>query len=329
MWRRCITSDSTYSPLSGPLPRRCRSRRVATGRRGRRGGNAGGTAPLGLQHGPHTSADRACGSRSRARPVRAPRQRTAQTSTGMDGHRFQPQRTGTTSPSVRGRSAGHRDRLPTLGCRSRRAASSWTCSCSRHAAAMPARCLPGAPAPCSGAIGVASPARRRTSVPHGRDRLRAHFVPEGAAWHLQISGELDNATMGSLLLLVNEQNKVTAVAFEKRSPTPPRRPNRALRGLRGRRPEHDRACARQPGLRGRLRLPRRFPGRHATEPVRSALPRTDHHLRPTAPCSSASSPQICRRRSEIFQAPMTVPPTPGCSPPKPGPFSRSCDADPT
>jgi len=38
--------------------------------------------------------------------------------------------------------------------------------------------------------------------------------PDGAAWHLQISGGLDNATMGSLLLLVNEQNKVTTAAFE-------------------------------------------------------------------------------------------------------------------
>ncbi|MFI8320809.1 hypothetical protein [Streptomyces sp. NPDC085529] len=38
--------------------------------------------------------------------------------------------------------------------------------------------------------------------------------PDGAAWHLQISGSLDNATMGSLLLLVNEQNKVTTSAFE-------------------------------------------------------------------------------------------------------------------
>ncbi|MFF5971751.1 hypothetical protein ACFY7C_09510 [Streptomyces sp. NPDC012769] len=38
--------------------------------------------------------------------------------------------------------------------------------------------------------------------------------PEGAAWHLQISGSLENATMGSLLLLVNEQNKVTTAAFE-------------------------------------------------------------------------------------------------------------------
>ncbi|MFD4376321.1 hypothetical protein [Streptomyces sp. NPDC058486] len=38
--------------------------------------------------------------------------------------------------------------------------------------------------------------------------------PDGAAWHLQISGSLENATMGSLLLLVNEKNKVTTAAFE-------------------------------------------------------------------------------------------------------------------
>ncbi|MEU7433706.1 hypothetical protein AB0B07_23175 [Streptomyces sioyaensis] len=38
--------------------------------------------------------------------------------------------------------------------------------------------------------------------------------PESAAWHLQISGALQDATMGSLLLLINEQNKVTAQAFE-------------------------------------------------------------------------------------------------------------------
>ncbi|MEU3426437.1 hypothetical protein [Streptomyces gardneri] len=38
--------------------------------------------------------------------------------------------------------------------------------------------------------------------------------PDAAAWHLQISGGLESATMGSLLLLVNEQNKVTAAAFE-------------------------------------------------------------------------------------------------------------------
>ncbi|MFF7646025.1 hypothetical protein [Streptomyces canus] len=38
--------------------------------------------------------------------------------------------------------------------------------------------------------------------------------PDEAAWHLQISGGLENATMGSLLLLVNERNTVTATAFE-------------------------------------------------------------------------------------------------------------------
>ncbi|MGW3493079.1 hypothetical protein [Streptomyces sp. NPDC001020] len=38
--------------------------------------------------------------------------------------------------------------------------------------------------------------------------------PDNAAWHLQISGGLDSATMGSLLLLVNERNSVTATAFE-------------------------------------------------------------------------------------------------------------------
>ncbi|MCX4981108.1 hypothetical protein [Streptomyces sp. NBC_00572] len=45
------------------------------------------------------------------------------------------------------------------------------------------------------------------------DFARTSF-PEGAAWHLQISGGLENATMGALLLLVNEQNKVTTAAFE-------------------------------------------------------------------------------------------------------------------
>jgi hypothetical protein len=45
------------------------------------------------------------------------------------------------------------------------------------------------------------------------DFARTSF-PEGAAWHLQISGGLESATMGSLLLLVNEQNTVTATAFE-------------------------------------------------------------------------------------------------------------------
>jgi len=38
--------------------------------------------------------------------------------------------------------------------------------------------------------------------------------PDNAAWHLQISGGLESATMGSLLLLVNERNTVTATAFE-------------------------------------------------------------------------------------------------------------------
>ncbi|GIH78375.1 hypothetical protein [Planobispora longispora] len=38
--------------------------------------------------------------------------------------------------------------------------------------------------------------------------------PENAAWHLQIGGNLHGATMGSLLLLVNEQNTVTATAFQ-------------------------------------------------------------------------------------------------------------------
>lgn len=45
------------------------------------------------------------------------------------------------------------------------------------------------------------------------DFARTSF-PENAAWHLQISGNLESATMGSLLLLVNEQNTVTAAAFE-------------------------------------------------------------------------------------------------------------------
>lgn len=38
--------------------------------------------------------------------------------------------------------------------------------------------------------------------------------PKHAGWHLQISGNLHAATMGSLLLLVNEQNTVTATAFQ-------------------------------------------------------------------------------------------------------------------
>ncbi|MGH3387444.1 MAG: hypothetical protein ACRDOO_01035 [Actinomadura sp.] len=38
--------------------------------------------------------------------------------------------------------------------------------------------------------------------------------PSNAAWHLQIGGNLHGATMGSLLLLVNEKNIVTATAFQ-------------------------------------------------------------------------------------------------------------------
>ncbi|WP_235458474.1 hypothetical protein [Streptomyces olivochromogenes] len=45
------------------------------------------------------------------------------------------------------------------------------------------------------------------------DFARTSF-PEHAAWHLQISGGLESATMGALLLLVNEQNTVTATAFQ-------------------------------------------------------------------------------------------------------------------
>ncbi|WP_209310946.1 hypothetical protein [Streptomyces spiramenti] len=45
------------------------------------------------------------------------------------------------------------------------------------------------------------------------DFARTSF-PDRAAWHLQISGSLESATMGSLLLLVNEKNTVTATAFE-------------------------------------------------------------------------------------------------------------------
>ena len=44
------------------------------------------------------------------------------------------------------------------------------------------------------------------------DFSRTSF-PDGAAWHLQVSGGLESATMGSLLLLVNERNTVTATAF--------------------------------------------------------------------------------------------------------------------
>ncbi|MGW2958264.1 hypothetical protein ACWDGI_07215 [Streptomyces sp. NPDC001220] len=45
------------------------------------------------------------------------------------------------------------------------------------------------------------------------DFARTSF-PDNAAWHLQISGGLESATMGALLLLVNEQNTVTATAFQ-------------------------------------------------------------------------------------------------------------------
>ncbi|MFJ6798758.1 hypothetical protein [Streptomyces sp. NPDC091268] len=38
--------------------------------------------------------------------------------------------------------------------------------------------------------------------------------PDSAAWHLQINGGPDSAAMGSLLLLVNERNTVTATAFQ-------------------------------------------------------------------------------------------------------------------
>jgi hypothetical protein len=38
--------------------------------------------------------------------------------------------------------------------------------------------------------------------------------PARAAWHLQISGNLESAAMGSLLLLINEKNTATATAFE-------------------------------------------------------------------------------------------------------------------
>ncbi|MEU3335184.1 hypothetical protein [Streptomyces sp. NPDC006668] len=45
------------------------------------------------------------------------------------------------------------------------------------------------------------------------DFARTSF-PNDAAWHLQISGGLEHATMGALLLLVNERNAVTATAFQ-------------------------------------------------------------------------------------------------------------------
>ncbi|MFD4727968.1 hypothetical protein ACFWNW_23095 [Streptomyces seoulensis] len=44
------------------------------------------------------------------------------------------------------------------------------------------------------------------------DFARTSF-PDGAAWHLQISGGMEHATMGALLLLVNERNVATATAF--------------------------------------------------------------------------------------------------------------------
>lgn len=45
------------------------------------------------------------------------------------------------------------------------------------------------------------------------DFVKTSF-PDGAAWHLQIGSNLDAATMGSLLLLINEKNSATATAFE-------------------------------------------------------------------------------------------------------------------
>jgi hypothetical protein len=45
------------------------------------------------------------------------------------------------------------------------------------------------------------------------DFARTSF-PNDAAWHLQISGSLESATMGALLLLVNERNTVTSTAFQ-------------------------------------------------------------------------------------------------------------------
>lgn len=52
------------------------------------------------------------------------------------------------------------------------------------------------------------------------DFARTSF-PDEAAWHLQISGGLESATMGSLLLLVNERNGVTTAAFRNAgSPRP-------------------------------------------------------------------------------------------------------------
>ncbi|WP_405390587.1 hypothetical protein OG596_23670 [Streptomyces sp. NBC_01102] len=52
------------------------------------------------------------------------------------------------------------------------------------------------------------------------DFARTSF-PDRAAWHLQISGGLESATMGALLLLINERNTITATAFENaRKPRP-------------------------------------------------------------------------------------------------------------
>jgi hypothetical protein len=44
--------------------------------------------------------------------------------------------------------------------------------------------------------------------------FRRTSFPDQAAWHLQISGGLESATMGSLLLLINERNTVTTTAFQ-------------------------------------------------------------------------------------------------------------------
>ncbi|GHH71048.1 hypothetical protein [Promicromonospora soli] len=40
-------------------------------------------------------------------------------------------------------------------------------------------------------------------------------LPDTAAWHLEVSGSMDSAAMGSLLLLVNERNKAVAEAFSR------------------------------------------------------------------------------------------------------------------
>lgn len=40
-------------------------------------------------------------------------------------------------------------------------------------------------------------------------------LPANAAWHLEISGSMDSAAMGALLLLVNERNKAVAEAFSR------------------------------------------------------------------------------------------------------------------